>query len=247
MSASEPSLSFDKPRLALICQAAKIRAIPTTDSATDLLESDQVRNFSTSVSHFISPRHSVWRQMSESERCRLLEARYPKSANGDQMADACTFNKLFKEWYRDLVHYMPEVLLMTPRQPTVAVARNIKPNRSTRFQEDQDGSSRYQEAHYTLNSHIVAKDANTEKTFHIVIRRIRDGAKQIEALASKRTKPTPSSRTRLTTLSSISVAAEDTGTDKLQQQYRLSDKVMARLGRRHKAPARKSKSTPIYC
>ncbi|GKT55628.1 hypothetical protein ColTof4_14114 [Colletotrichum tofieldiae] len=193
MSASEPSLSFDKPRLALICQAAKIRAIPTTDSATDLLESDQVRNFSTSVSHFISPRHSVWRQMSESERCRLLEARYPKSANGDQMADACTFNKLFKEWYRDLVHYMPEVLLMTPRQPTVAVARNIKPSKPSGL------------THTTLMKSSAQHAANSKltemkKSLHTSIKRIRKEAEQIEAPASKKTKMAAPDTKRLTTL-----------------------------------------------
>ncbi|GJC77691.1 hypothetical protein ColLi_00529 [Colletotrichum liriopes] len=193
MSASEPSFSFDEPRLALICQAAKIRAIPTTDSATDLLESDQVRNFSTFVSHFISPRHSVWRQMSESERCHLLEARYPKSANGDQMTDACTFNQLFKEWYRDLVHYMPEVLLMAPRQPIVAVARNMDASKPSGLTYTTLIKS---SAQHTANSKLT----EMKKSLHTSIKRIRKEAEQIEAPASKKTKMAAPDTKRLTTL-----------------------------------------------
>ncbi|KZL72056.1 hypothetical protein CI238_00836 [Colletotrichum incanum] len=232
MSASEPNFSFDEPHLALIYQAAKIRAIPTTDSATDLLQSDQVRTFSTFVSHFMAPRKTIV-----------------------AMARNMDANKRFS-WTQTTLMKSPAQHTTNPRLTEMkkSLHASIKGIREESEQMEAPACKKMKMAApatkrlTTLSIvHVAAKEASTEKPLHLFIKRIRAEAKQMEAPASKQTKLTAPRRMRLTKLSSISVIAEDTSTDNLTQQYRVSDEEMARLGRRHQGPAWKSKSTSTYC
>ncbi|KAJ0165644.1 hypothetical protein CTA2_10508 [Colletotrichum tanaceti] len=196
--------SLDEPRLALICQAARIAAHPTTGDATDLLETKQVDTFATFVSRFVKPRNSVWRQISAPERSRLLEARYPESTSTNGKADAHNFTRIFREWYGDLIRLMPQVLYMAPRRPVVVVARKAPHSDSAPALPLE--SSTQQTAMSDL--------AEMEKPLHFSIKRLRDEEKITEGFVSERRKMTSPGKAGRSALSSASNAAEDTSSEK---------------------------------
>ncbi|TQN71113.1 hypothetical protein CSHISOI_04342 [Colletotrichum shisoi] len=267
--------ALDEPSLALVCQAARIAAQPTTGDATDLLETKQIETFTIFVSRFVKPRNSVWRQISAPERSRLLEARYPQSTNTNGKADAHSFTQIFRKWYGDLTRLMPEIFYMVPRRPVVAVARIAPPSGSTpalsrESSTQQIATSELAEMKKPLHSSIkrlrdeekiteafvskkrkmaapgtagrsalssvsvAAGGTSSRKLLHFSVKRLRDEETEVtETLVFKKRKMVAPGTARRSILSSVSTAAEDTGTEEPQHQSRPLGAEIARFGRRN--------------
>ncbi|KAF4774638.1 hypothetical protein HER10_EVM0001902 [Colletotrichum scovillei] len=231
--------------LAIICLAARVGKRTETGSKEYFPGADQSRVFEFFYSKFVRPLDSVWRQIPRQKRQDLLEEYYPDVDNVhsylSQRGFMSVLKKLCSHWFEDIEKYMPDVLFLMPEQFKVAPTKNSSKNNKPAPTHLLEAPAK----HSTRNT-PPPKDAEPKSL--LSTKRKREGAGEHED------KPRVAKRTRLVTPKSTSGSESPSPSpspslQKQQQRQReerwLSEKEVARVGRRPQGNQWKSHITPL--
>ncbi|KXH50025.1 hypothetical protein CSIM01_07283 [Colletotrichum simmondsii] len=229
--------------LAIICLAARIGKKTETGSKEYFPFAAQSRVFEFFYSKFVRPQDSVWRQIPGQKRQDLLEEYYPDVGNVHSYLSKrglkSILKKLCSHWFEDIEKHMPDVLFLMPEQFKVAPTKNDPKNNKPAPTQPLEAPAK----HSTKN---MPPPKNAEPNSLLSIKRKREGAGEHED------KPRVAKRTRLVTPKSTSGSESPSPSPSLQQQQQrqreerwLSEKEVARVGRRPQGYQWKSHITPL--
>ncbi|KXH51547.1 hypothetical protein CNYM01_09708 [Colletotrichum nymphaeae SA-01] len=229
--------------LAIICLAARIGKKTETGSKEYFPDDAQSRVFEFFYSKFVRPLDSVWRQIPRQKRQDLLEEYYPDVDNVHSYLSERGFKSVLKtlcsHWFQNIEKHMPDVLFLMPEQFKVAPIKNDSKNNKPASTHPLEAPAK----HSTKNT-PPPKDA--EPKLPVSTKRKREGAGEHED------KPRVAKRTRLVTPKSTSDSESPSPRHSLQQQQQqqreerwLSEKEVARVGRRPQGNQWKSHITPL--
>ncbi|KAK1457214.1 hypothetical protein CCUS01_01681 [Colletotrichum cuscutae] len=230
--------------LAIICLAARIGKKTEAGSKEYFPGAAHSRVFEFFYSKFVRSQDSVWRQVPRQMRQDLLEEYYPDVDNVHSYLSERGFKSILKKlcshWFEDIEKHMPDVLFLMPEQSKVAPTKNDSKNNKPASSHPLEAPAK----HSTKNP-SPPKDAEPKSL--LSTKRKREGAGEHED------KPRVAKRTRLMTPKSTSGSESPSPSPSLQRQQQLqreerwlSEREVARIGRRPQGKKWKSQITPLH-